>query len=196
MAMNICVYCSSSDHIDGVYFAAAATLGTEMARRDDTLVYGGAGIGLMGALARAVKAGGGRVIGVVPELLRPEPITFHEADELIFTQDMRERKATMERHADAFVVLPGGFGTLEELTEVLTLRQLRAHTKPLVLLNVDGFWQPLIALFEHFYRGGFARRWDDLYYVADNVSEALGFLDAYRATPPPTKWEEWESQDD
>jgi hypothetical protein len=194
--MNICVYCSSSDRIDDVYFDAAKALGREIAGRGDTLIYGGGDIGLMGALARTVKAAGGRVVGVVPEIFRPEPIIFDEADELIFTRDMRERKATMEQRADAFIVLPGGFGTLEELAEILTLRQLRVHTKPLVLLNVAAFWEPLVALFEHFYRGGFARRWGELYYVADNVPDALDYLDDYRVTPAPTKWEDWSPKDD
>ena len=194
--MKICVYCSSSDRIDPLYFDAAEALGSQIARRGDTLIYGGAGIGLMGAVARAVKAGGGRVVGVIPEILRPEKITFSEADELVYTSDMRERKAAMEERADAFVVLPGGFGTLEELSEILTLRQLRANTKPLVLLSVEGFWAPLVALFEHFYDGGFARRWLDLYYVADSVSDALDYLDEHESTPPPAKWENWESKND
>jgi len=121
--MNICVYCASSDAVAPAYFRAAETLGQMIAQRGDTLVYGGAGIGLMGALARAVKAGGGHVIGVMPQVLAAESITFALLDELVITDNMRERKARMEALADAFLVLPGGFGTLEELAEILTLRQ-------------------------------------------------------------------------
>ncbi len=135
--MNICVYCASSDAVAPAYFRAAEALGQMIAQRGDTLVYGGAGIGLMGALARAVKAGGGHVIGVMPRVLAAEPITFALLDEFVITHDLRERKARMEALADAFLVLPGGFGTLEELAEILTLRQLREHTKPVVLLNIQ-----------------------------------------------------------
>ena len=186
--MNICVYCSSSDAVAPVFFEAADTLGRLIAQRGDTLIYGGAAIGLMGALARAVKAGGGRVIGVMPQRLAAEPITFAEADEFVVTRDMRERKARMEALADAFLVLPGGFGTLEELTEILTLRQLREHTKPVVLLNIEGFYEPLIALFEHYYREGFAKPWRDLYAVSENVEDAITYLDAYEPVLPPRKW--------
>ena len=186
--MNICVYCSSSDVVAPVFFEAADTLGRLIAQRGDTLIYGGASIGLMGALARAVKAGGGRVIGVMPQRLSAEPITFAEADEFVVTRDIRERKARMEALADAFLVLPGGFGTLEELTEILTLRQLREHTKPVVLLNIEGFYEPLIALFEHYYREGFAKPWRDLYAVSRNAEDALTYLDAYEPTLPPRKW--------
>ncbi len=186
--MNICVYCASSDAVAPVYFRAAETLGRMIAQRGDTLVYGGAGIGLMGALARAVKAGGGHVIGVMPKVLAAEPITFALLDEFVITDNMRERKARMEALADAFLVLPGGFGTLEELAEILTLRQLREHTKPVVLLNVQGFYEPLIALFEHYYREGFAKPWRELYAVYDDVAAALAYVDAYRPILPPRKW--------
>ena len=186
--MNICVYCSSSDGVAATFFEAADALGRMIARRGDTLIYGGAGIGLMGALARAVKAGGGRVIGVMPERLAAEPITFAGADELIITRNMRERKARMEALADAFIVLPGGFGTLEELAEILTLRQLREHTKPVVLLNVQGFYEPLIGLFEHFYREGFAKPWRELYAVTGDVGAALDIIDTYKPVTAPRKW--------
>ncbi|MGC9467888.1 MAG: TIGR00730 family Rossman fold protein [Anaerolineae bacterium] len=186
--MKICVYCSSSDAIAPGYFVAARALGKRISTRGDTLVYGGAAVGLMGALAQEVKAGEGTVVGVMPYLLQTERLTFEDADELILTQDMRERKAVMEKQADAFVVLPGGFGTLEELSEILTLRQLGVHTKPIVLLNVDGFYDPLVALFEHFYRQRFAKPWRELYHVAGSVDEVFDYLDHYTPTSAPEKW--------
>jgi hypothetical protein len=175
--MKLCIYCSSSNAVDTVYFQAARRVGHQLAARGDTLIYGGADIGLMGTLARAVSEGGGHVTGVMPEALRAKRITYDDADRIIITRDMRTRKATMARYADAFVALPGGFGTLEELFEILTERQLEIHRKPIVILNVHGFYDPLLALFEHIYRERFARRLDDLYYVADAPDAVFAYLD-------------------
>ncbi len=185
---TICVYCSSSDAVAPVYLAAARELGAQIAARGDALVYGGANLGLMGALAQAVHAGGGRVVGVIPHAFRERGIAYEAADELILTQDLRERKAQMEARADAFVALPGGFGTLEELLEILTLRQLRTHTKPVVLLNTGNFYAPLLALFAHFYREHFAKPFDGLYHVAADVPDIFAYLDSYRPTVAPSKW--------
>jgi cytokinin riboside 5'-monophosphate phosphoribohydrolase len=186
--MNICVYCSSSDAVAAVYFEAARGLGTRMAQRGDTLIYGGANVGLMGAIAQAVKDGAGQVVGVMPEALEAMRITFQHADEFVLTRDMRERKAVMEARADAFVMLPGGFGTLEEVTEVLTLRQLGLHTKPIVIYNVAGFYDPLVALFEHFYHERFAKPWQAMYHVADNVDALFQHLDHHTPETAPSKW--------
>ena len=121
------------------------------------LVWGGATVGLMGEVARAARAAGGRTIGVIPESLRAVEIADHAADELVVTADMLTRKRELAARADAFVALPGGFGTLEELLEQLTGRLLGFHDKPIVLVDVGGFWQPLLELFEHLYRERFAR---------------------------------------
>ncbi|MCD6285600.1 MAG: TIGR00730 family Rossman fold protein [Anaerolineae bacterium] len=187
--MNICVYCSSSNAVAPAYFDAARTLGQRIAHRGDTLVYGGADVGLMGALAQAVKIGGGTVIGVMPTVLQEKRIVFTDADELVTTRDMRERKAVMESRADAFVALPGGFGTLEELSEILTLRQIGVHTKPIVLLNTEGYYAPLIALFEHFYQQQFAHPWRDMYYLAHEVDDVFRYLESYAPAPAPRKWD-------
>lgn len=186
--MNICVYCSSSSAVASVYFEAAQALGARIAERGDTLIYGGADVGLMGAIAHAVKAGGGRVIGVMPEALEAMKITFQGADEFVLTRDMRERKAVMEARADAFVMLPGGFGTLEEITEILTLRQLGLHSKPIVILNVAGFYDPLIALFDHFYTAKFAKPSQAMYHITDTVPNLFAYLDAYTPEAMPRKW--------
>jgi cytokinin riboside 5'-monophosphate phosphoribohydrolase len=187
--MNICVYCSSSNAIAPAYFVAARALGQRIAHRGDTLVYGGADVGLMGALAQAVKIGGGTVIGVMPTVLQEKRIVFTDADELVTTRDMRERKAVMESRADAFVALPGGFGTLEELSEVLTLRQIGVHTKPIVLLNTESYYAPLVALFEHFYQQKFAHPWRDIYYLAHEVDDIFRYLESYAPAPAPSKWD-------
>lgn len=185
---NICVYCSSSDAVAPIYMETARALGTQIAARGAALVYGGADLGLMGALARAVHAGGGRVVGVIPAALQARGIGYALADEVIITQDLRERKAQMEARADAFIALPGGIGTLEELLEVLTLRQLQAHTKPIVLLNTADYYAPLFALFAHLYRERFAKPFEDLYHVADDVVGIFDYLDAYQPFLAPSKW--------
>src|SRR5437867_216516 len=131
----ICVFSSSSDAVAPHYVELAQSFGALLARRHMGLVYGAGRVGLMGVLARAVHAHGGRVIGVIPDFLRAQEVAYEEADELIVTRDLRERKAIMESRYDAFVALPGGFGTLEEILEILTLKQLATHAKPVVFLN-------------------------------------------------------------
>jgi cytokinin riboside 5'-monophosphate phosphoribohydrolase len=185
---TICVYCSSSASVDAAHVVAAEALGREIGEAGDQLVWGGSSLGLMGELARAVRAAGGRTIGVIPEALVAREVADHDADELIVTADMGARKAEMGRRADAFLALPGGFGTLEELLEQLTLRLLGYHDKPIVLVDVGGFWQPLLALFEHLYEGRFARpESQGAYAVAGTPSEALALL-GDEPFDLPAKW--------
>ncbi|MBI5666769.1 MAG: TIGR00730 family Rossman fold protein [Chloroflexi bacterium] len=185
----LCVFCSSSDAVEPVFFAAATELGAAMARRGDRLVYGGSNVGLMGALARAVQAGGGHVIGVIPEVIHAAGRGYDACNEFLVTPDLRQRKATMEARADAFIALPGGFGTLEEVIEVLTLKQLRLHTKPIIFLNTAGFYDPLVTLFEHYYTHHFAKSESRaLYHVAPNVADVFAYLDRYEAPALPDKW--------
>ena len=179
--MNICVYCSASVTIDPAFHTVAAQLGSAMAGRGDVLVYGGGSTGLMGEIARAVHAGGGKVQGVIPQALVEREMAYHNADELIVTVDMRKRKAEMERRADGFVVLPGGVGTLDELFEILSLRQLKLTLKPLVVLNQDGFYDPLCALLEHMQAASFLRTpLDALLGFAPDVPSVYAYLDANR----------------
>ncbi|MHB8523473.1 MAG: LOG family protein [Limisphaerales bacterium] len=189
MRKTICVFSSSSNAVATKYFAAATELGALIVQNQMTLVYGGGNIGLMGALAKAVHRHGGRVIGVIPHYLRKREIAYEAADELIVAKDLRERKAIMESRADAFVALPGGFGTLEEVLEILTLKQLRQHPKPIVFLNTDGFFDALLELFERFYREHFAkpdsRR---LYYVAARPAEIFDYLKSYQPALADEKW--------
>lgn len=189
MPMSICVFCSSQDRIAPRYFDVARELGAAIGKRGDTLVFGAGRVGLMGAVARAVHAHGGRVIGVIPEALNAVGIVYDEADELIVTKDLRARKAVMDARSDAFIVLPGGFGTMDELFEMLTLKQLRYHNRPLVLLDVDGFFEPVTRLLDAIVDGGFAldhhRR---LYDVASDVPSVFAYLESYE---PPEVWGKW-----
>jgi uncharacterized protein (TIGR00730 family) len=185
---HVCVYCSSSAAVDRAHVEVARDLGAALAERGDVVVWGGATVGLMGEVARAARAAGGHTIGVIPEALRAIEIADTAADELVITPDMLSRKAELARLADAFVALPGGFGTLEELLEQLTSRLLGFHDKPIVLADVDGFWQPLLALFEHLYQQRFARPESRAAYaVATDVAGILAHLDQPAVTLP-SKW--------
>ncbi len=189
MEKALCIYSSSSDAVDQHFFEAAKEMGSLIARNHYALIYGGAKVGLMGAVARAVQEHGGKVIGVIPQALREKGIAFEQADELIVANDMRHRKAIMEERATAFAGLPGGFGTLEEILEILTLKQLQFHAKSLVLLNVNGFYDPLILLFEHIYRERFAKAdYRHLYHVAANVTDLFEYLEGYQPPRLQSKW--------
>ena len=176
--VNVCVYCSSSADLDPAYVEAAVETGRLLAGRSFRLVYGGGKVGLMGMLARAVHEHGGHVTGIIPDALKNvEGVAYDTADEIIVTESMQERKAEMYGRADSFIVLPGGFGTLEEFMEVLTLKRLGYHEKPIVVVNVEGFFDPLFTLFEHFYEEGMARSvTPEPYYVSPDADEAVAYL--------------------
>lgn len=145
---SVCLYCGSSDLADPGYIEAADEFGKSLAAAGLRLVYGGGGVGLMGAAARAAHAAGGRVLGVMPRFLRRTEMLFDEV-ETVVVGNMHERKMIMYQESDAFVVLPGGVGTLEEIVELLSWQRLGLHDKPVVFANLDGFWNPLFELFEH-----------------------------------------------
>lgn len=180
--LAICVFCSSSGKIDRVYRDLAAEAGAELARRGHSLVSGGAQVSCMGAVARAARAGGARTVGVIPEGLVDVEISDEDNDELIITPDMRARKGEMDRRSDAFLVLPGGIGTLEELFEVWTARVLAMHEKPVVILDPTGVFDPLRELMVGLTEQGFARPriWDAIGWTA-TVPEAFDLLE--RAQP-------------
>jgi uncharacterized protein (TIGR00730 family) len=146
---TICVYCGSGPGSNPRFIEAAIALGKILAENRIRLVYGGGSIGLMGALATSVLDHGGTVTGIIPDFLTSRENALTRAQELVVTPDMHERKRLMFERSDAFVALPGGVGTLEELVEQLTWKQLGRHTKPVLLANVDGFWEPLLALLAH-----------------------------------------------
>ncbi len=155
---NICVYCGSGDGRDPAYIEAAVTLGAAMAKAGIGLVYGGGSLGLMGKVARAVLDNGGRVTGIIPAFLSNKERMLRDVNELIVVEDMHQRKRLMFEKSDAFVALPGGVGTLEELVEQLTWSQLGQHEKPIILANINNFWNPLLALLEHMRGERFIRR--------------------------------------
>ncbi len=173
---NICVYCSASNGLAKKYIDEAAKLGEAIAKQGATLVYGGGNVGLMGKIALAAQAHGAKVIGVIPERLVEREAVHRGCDELIITKTMRERKAIMDEKSDAFIALAGGFGTLDEVMEAITIRQLGFHQKPIVFLNTDGFYNSLLEFFEQLYAQGFARQRDHCpYQVAESVESALAF---------------------
>ena len=145
---SVCVFCGSSDAADPAYLRAAANLGKALAAADLRLIYGGGGVGLMGACARAAHDAGGRVLGIIPDFLVGREKAL-ESVEHVVVANMHERKMLMFERSDAFVVLPGGVGTLEEVVELLSWRRLELHAKPVVFYNPGGFWRPLFELFQH-----------------------------------------------
>ena len=152
----ICVFCGSRDGTEPAYRAIAEEIGKGIAGRGWRLVYGAGDVGLMGAVAQSVQTAGGRGLGVIPVHLMQREVAKRDLSELIVTENMHERKKVMFMNSDAVLVLPGGAGTLDEFFEVLTWAQLGLHAKPIVLLNVDGFWDPLEALVDHVIAKGFA----------------------------------------
>ncbi|RLT40611.1 MAG: TIGR00730 family Rossman fold protein [Chloroflexi bacterium] len=154
---HICVYCGASNGVNEEYLAGASALGAEIARRGIGLVYGGGSVGLMGAVARGAADNGGAVYGVIPTPLMPKEVSGPPIGHLEIVDSMHTRKARMAELADAFIALPGGFGTLEELFETITWTQLGIHRKPIGLLNIAGFYDPLLAMIEHSIEQGFVR---------------------------------------
>ena len=153
---HVCVYCGSSGAVDDRYRDAADELGRTLAAASIGLVFGGGRIGLMGLVADAALAAGGHVIGVIPAALRDRELAHSRVSELVIVDNMHERKRVMAERADAFAVLPGGIGTLDEMFESLTWRQLGLHDKPIFVVDVAGYWRPLVALFDHIVARGFA----------------------------------------
>jgi uncharacterized protein (TIGR00730 family) len=154
---TVCVYCGSGPGTNPLFVESAIALGKSLAENNVGLVYGGGSIGLMGAVATSVLQHGGRVTGIIPDFLTKRENALTGAQELIVTHDMHERKRLMFERSDAFVALPGGIGTLEELVEQLTWQQLGRHSKPILLANIDNFWEPLLQLFSHMRSTAFIR---------------------------------------
>lgn len=180
---SVCLFCGSSDAADQKYTAAAAAFGAATAQAGWRLVYGGGGVGLMGASARAAHEAGGRVLGIMPGFLRSRERLFDDVETIVVTS-MHERKQLMYDQSDAFVVAPGGVGTLEEVVELLSWKRLDLHAKPVIFLNIDGFWDTFFALMEHSVASGFTppsflKAWT----VCDTVEESIALLKTAEATP-------------
>lgn len=178
MIRNICVFASSSARLDMPYYETAAALGRGIAEHGWGVVFGAGTEGLMGALARGAAERRGAIIGVIPDLMNVSGVVYEGCTELIATRTMRERKAIMEQRSDAFVALPGGFGTLEEILEIITLRQLGYHSKPVVLINTQGFFTPLIAQFERIVAERFADSSSlSVFGVTETPEAALNYIE-------------------
>lgn len=183
---SICVYCGSGDGEDPAYARTAGSLGTAIAEAGIRLVYGGGSVGLMGRVARAALDAGGEVTGIIPRFLEKREEMFTDVSELIVTADMHERKMMMFDRAEAFVALPGGVGTLEELVEQMTWIQLGQHEKPVLLANIERFWQPLIDLLDHMRQEQFIRTGMDVsFLVTDQVSQIVPMLQSAVAGKTP-----------
>jgi uncharacterized protein (TIGR00730 family) len=183
---SIAVYCGSSSGHDPQHAAVAKLLGAAMAQRGIALVYGGASVGLMGLLADAALAGGGRVVGVIPRMLQARELAHHGLAELHITETMQERKTLMAERSDGFLAIPGGIGTLDELFEMWTWRQLGLHNKPFGLLNLNGYYDSLLAFLDRSVTEGFLRRETrELLIVAEDVPTLLDALQSQAQTPSP-----------
>ncbi|MFN7102469.1 MAG: TIGR00730 family Rossman fold protein [Pseudorhizobium sp.] len=192
---SICVYCGSQPGRDPAYIAAGRALGKSIAAHGLRLVYGGGTKGIMGAVAAGVLANGGQVTGIIPEFLVDMEATRHsltQLDELIVTEDMHARKHAMFERSDAFVTLPGGIGTLEEIVEIMTWGQLGRHEKPMVFANIGGFWNPMLDLIEHMREQGFIHRAHLVQpMVIDEVDDIVpAILDRSEGRSPPSGQED------
>jgi uncharacterized protein (TIGR00730 family) len=178
--MKVCIFAASSSRIDDAYKMAASELGTVFAREGVHAVFGGGGIGLMGLFADAMLADGGKITGVIPKFMMDEGWGHDGVSDMIVTADMSERKKTIFAMSDAAVALPGGVGTLEELTEVITLKQLGQFNKPIIIINVNGFYDHLIEFFEHMFRGNFIRlEHKDIWQIVTTAEEVVPAITNY-----------------
>lgn len=176
--MNICLYGASSSSIAKAYINPTEALGEKMADREHTLIFGGGAAGLMGAAARGAYSHGGKIIGVVPSFLNVDGILFNNCDELIFTDTMRERKQLMEEKSDAFVMTPGGLGTFDEFFEILTLKQLGRHSKPIAVFNINGYFDSLIAQLNNaVYKQFMTPEALELCLFTDNADKLINYLE-------------------
>ena len=175
--MNICIYGSAQDEIDIAFRNAGECLGKELALAGHTLIFGGGACGMMGAVARGMRKYGGKIIGISPEFFNVDGVLFEDCTEMIYTADMRSRKEKLEDMADAIIVTPGGIGTMDEFFETMSLKQLKIIDKPLVIFNIDGFYDNLIALLENSTNKRFIAKEDlDMYFVSDDISKIMEYL--------------------
>lgn len=187
--MNICVFCSSSNAIDQSYFQEAEKLGKLIGKGNHTLINGGANVGLMEAVTVASRQAGAQTIGIIPERMIGRSLASDNTHDVLVTKDMMERKAKMRDMSDAFIALPGGFGTLEEILEVLTLKQLSYHNKPIVFIDTNNFFEFLFKQFEVSFKEMFAKElYRNLYFVANGADEAMEYIRNYEPVELDSKW--------
>ncbi len=187
--MNICVFSSSSNAIADIYFQEAVELARLIGKANYCLVNGGSNVGLMDVVTREARESGAKTIGIIPEKLRDFNLASVHAHEIIVSGDMMERKFKMRELSDAFIALAGGFGTLEEILEVITLKQLNYHNKAVVFVNTNGFYDDLFCQFEKSYEEKFAKEnYRKLYFVANNAVEAMEYIKNYQPEEAVNKW--------
>ncbi len=187
--MRVCVFCASSEKMESVYFEAAAELGEEIVKNGWELLYGGTNCGLMREVSDAAKKAGGKVTGIIPRCIVDRGVSAQGITELIVAPDMKERKSMMREQADAFIALPGGWGTLEEITEVITLKQLGVHNKPIVFINTNDFYEYFFLFINNIRKEGFvSNAYDGLYTVVNDVEEALAYIKKYKAKEFSSKY--------
>jgi len=179
--MNICLYGAASDDIDKKYILAVEELGKKMAEHGHGLVFGGGASGSMGAVARGMTLGGGKIVGVVPSFFNVDGILYDKCTELIRTETMRERKTLLDEKSDAFIIAPGGFGTMDEFFEMLTLKQLACHKKAMVIFNINGYYNNLLQFFDNALAENFIKEGSKtLFEVCDNPDDILEYLENYK----------------
>lgn len=189
MQHSICVFCGSSDAVHETYFRAAREMGEAIGARAWNLVYGGGANGLMGALARSVHQHGGKVTAIIPKNLDRPGITYESADELIVTESLYDRKSEMDRRSNSFAALPGGFGTVDEIMEFITLKQLQFHARPIVLVNISGFYDSLLTFIDHQIHEKFIKpEHRRLHYISSSVSETIRYIEDYKVERLPDKF--------
>lgn len=180
--MNICVYGASSKTIDNKYISKIELLGETLAKRGHGLVFGGGKNGAMGASARgAIKGGAKKVLGIAPRFFDVDGILFENCTEFVFTDTMRQRKELLENYSDAFIIAPGGIGTFDEFFEILTLKQLARHNKPMVIFDIDGYYKPLIELMQNAVDGEFMNKASmELYFYTSSIDEVFDYIENYK----------------
>ncbi len=189
MIKTVCVFSSSSSAVNSVYHETTIELGKRLGQENFDLIFGGADVGLMGVIARTAQNHGAKVTGVIPKSLVEKGIVYQEADELIVSNNLRDRKEIIESKSDAFIALPGGFGTMEEIIEILTLKQLHFHNKPIVFINSNSYYDNLLAQFEVGYEENFAKKeFRELYYVSKSAKDAIDYIKHYSPKQLPDKW--------
>lgn len=180
MTKNICVYCSSSNYLDEKFYQIGYELGKQIAENRYNLVYGGSTCGIMGKVADGVLANGGKVTGIIPKTIMEKGISNPSASEIIVSENMNDRKQMMEEKADIFIALPGSFGTMDEIFQVIVTKQLSYHRKGIIFLDVDDYYKPLFEMMENFYKYGFAKDFNrELYFIAHSVEEVMNYCQNY-----------------
>lgn len=186
---TICVYCSSSNNLDEKYYILSREFGEKLAKLGFNMVYGGTTVGMMGVIANNALKNGAEVTGIIPERIASFGLEHPSLAKVLVTKDMRERKAEMEKHADCFVAMPGGFGTFEEVFEILVAKQLGYHNKPVIFVNFDGYYDNMFKMFDTVYENKFAKEeMKSLYFIAKDVDDVFEYLSTYSPKEFVYKW--------